>query len=197
MNGRNCSQFSRAWYPIVQVPNIRQYRPFFWWVHPNQQPISKIGAVFPSMTGCSCYAIAAISNPTVIAGNVFQFPAGWTYYYTSRTTSSDARSLINSRKMTDNCSVESIRCWRNTVSKLRARKRIALVGNTLPAYLKRAIREPFLPRFHVWIDAPVQCTGSHWNSVKRSEICGNNGRFLPLFRQVGNKDLKMESFAIC
>lgn len=156
MNGRNCSQFSRAWYPIVQVPNIRQYRPFFWWVHPNQQPISKIGAVSPSMTGCSCCETVAISNLIVTAGNAFQFPTGGTCCFICRTTSSDARSLTNSRKMTGNCSAESIRCWRNTVSKLRARKRIALVGNTLPAYLKRAIREPFLPRFHVWIDAPVQ-----------------------------------------
>lgn len=152
MNGRNCSRFSRAWYPIVQKWGLRQCWSGFWSVLQNRQSVSEIGIVFPFMTGCSCCEGAVNWNLTAITGNAFRFPTGGTCCSICRTTSSDARSLTNSRKMTGNCSAESIRCWRNTVSKLRARKRIALVGNTLPAYLKRTIREPFLPRFHVWID---------------------------------------------
>ena len=137
MNGRNCSQFSRAWYPIVQKRGLRQCWSGFWSVLLNRQSVSEIGAVSPSMTGCSCCAIAAISNLTAVAGNVFQFPAGWTYYYTSRTTSSDARSLINSRKMTGDCSAESIRCGRNTVLKTLERK----------TYCRWALRLPLARTF--------------------------------------------------
>ena len=149
MNGRNCSQFSRAWYPIVQKRGLRQCWSGFWSVLLNRQSVSEIGAVSPSMTGCSCCAIAAISNLTAVAGNVFQFPAGWTYYYTSRTTSSDARSLINSRKMTGDCSAESIRCGRNTVLKTLEEDVLPL-SNTSPS-------RSYVP-IHVWIDVPCTVT---------------------------------------